>query len=373
MERWRARLNIAADAPEQQQPGQEAEAAAAEQMEAEQQQTEEAAAAAEYRFLGQQEQQQAGDAQALAPATEDQAAAQRPQQDEEQAGEGGGNDVAAGEEERGEDEEAMDADEKLRGDQQQQQQLMSGTANWGAGADRKAGLEAGDGAQDEAQQEQDGVGEEAEERQQEGEGVDGEAGQQAADESYVAARLLAASLEDGAPAEEVRCRHLPAPTTCVCDVVSQPLPCHPLACLLGPGTAHTPLHFLASSQWALAGLSEEAAAALREQLDARLQGASEGSAPLPDAAAEAHGREVWARCEALTAGLVGELAEQLRLILEPTLASRLAGDYRSGKRINMKKVRLGCWACQWCIVDFIFASRACAPPCSAPGLHSVGG
>lgn len=38
------------------------------------------------------------------------------------------------------------------------------------------------------------------------------------------------------------------------------------------------------------------------------------------------------------AGLVGELAEQLRLILEPTLASRLAGDYRSGKRINMKKV-----------------------------------
>jgi hypothetical protein len=137
-------------------------------------------------------------------------------------------------------------------------------------------------------------------------------------------------------------------------------------------------------------------AALREQLDARLRAASEGSAPLPDAAAEAHGREVWTRCEALTAGeswhlnpacvlqlvvagwgedaarahlpasaactalplthpscfphcplppaitgLVGELAEQLRLILEPTLASRLAGDYRSGKRINMKKVRRG--------------------------------
>jgi hypothetical protein len=38
---------------------------------------------------------------------------------------------------------------------------------------------------------------------------------------------------------------------------------------------------------------------------------------------------------------VGELAEQLRLILEPTLASRLAGDYRSGKRINMKKVWRG--------------------------------
>ena len=44
---------------------------------------------------------------------------------------------------------------------------------------------------------------------------------------------------------------------------------------------------------------------------------------------------------ATTAGLVGELAEQLRLILEPTLARRLAGDYRSGKRITMKKVRGG--------------------------------
>lgn len=40
--------------------------------------------------------------------------------------------------------------------------------------------------------------------------------------------------------------------------------------------------------------------------------------------------QVWARCDALTAGLAGELAEQLRLILEPTLASRLAGDYRTG-------------------------------------------
>lgn len=36
--------------------------------------------------------------------------------------------------------------------------------------------------------------------------------------------------------------------------------------------------------------------------------------------------------------LVGELTEQLRLILEPTMASRLAGDYKSGKRISMKKV-----------------------------------
>ncbi len=56
------------------------------------------------------------------------------------------------------------------------------------------------------------------------------------------------------------------------------------------------------------------------------------------AGSDAYGREMWARCEALTTGLAGELAEQLRLILEPTTASRLAGDYRTGKRINMKKV-----------------------------------
>ena len=33
-----------------------------------------------------------------------------------------------------------------------------------------------------------------------------------------------------------------------------------------------------------------------------------------------------------------ELAEQLRLVVEPTIASKLSGDYRTGKRINMKKV-----------------------------------
>lgn len=34
-----------------------------------------------------------------------------------------------------------------------------------------------------------------------------------------------------------------------------------------------------------------------------------------------------------------ELCEQLRLILEPTKCTRLRGDYRTGRRINMKKVR----------------------------------
>ncbi len=48
--------------------------------------------------------------------------------------------------------------------------------------------------------------------------------------------------------------------------------------------------------------------------------------------------QVWGRCEALTAGLSSDLAEQLRLVLEPQLASKMAGEYRTGKRISMKRV-----------------------------------
>ncbi|KAH9296173.1 hypothetical protein KI387_039761, partial [Taxus chinensis] len=47
---------------------------------------------------------------------------------------------------------------------------------------------------------------------------------------------------------------------------------------------------------------------------------------------------VWAKYDQLTTRLSQDLAEQLRLIMEPTLASRLEGDYQTGKRINMKKV-----------------------------------
>ncbi|KAF8388344.1 hypothetical protein HHK36_027010 [Tetracentron sinense] len=46
----------------------------------------------------------------------------------------------------------------------------------------------------------------------------------------------------------------------------------------------------------------------------------------------------WRRYELLTTRLSQELAEQLRLVMQPTLASKLQGDYKTGKRINMKKV-----------------------------------
>lgn len=47
---------------------------------------------------------------------------------------------------------------------------------------------------------------------------------------------------------------------------------------------------------------------------------------------------MWSKYEQLTSRLSRDLTEQLRLIMEPTLATRLEGDYRTGKRINMKKV-----------------------------------
>lgn len=75
----------------------------------------------------------------------------------------------------------------------------------------------------------------------------------------------------------------------------------------------------------------------------------------------AEGQETWLKLEMVTSGLAQDLCEQLRLILEPSQASRLKvglffdllfikslngrfslvlikGDYRTGKRLNMRKV-----------------------------------
>jgi midasin len=48
--------------------------------------------------------------------------------------------------------------------------------------------------------------------------------------------------------------------------------------------------------------------------------------------------QLWRLYESLTQDLAHVLCEQLRLILEPTRATRLKGDYRTGKRLNMKKI-----------------------------------
>jgi midasin len=50
------------------------------------------------------------------------------------------------------------------------------------------------------------------------------------------------------------------------------------------------------------------------------------------------GEDLWRKYASLTSDLSYALCEQLRLILEPTLATRLQGDFRTGKRLNMRKI-----------------------------------
>jgi hypothetical protein len=60
--------------------------------------------------------------------------------------------------------------------------------------------------------------------------------------------------------------------------------------------------------------------------------------PLSTAADMSRGKRLWIQHRQLTEAFSARLCEQLRLILEPSLCSRLQGDYRTGKRINMRKV-----------------------------------
>ncbi|CUM68425.1 uncharacterized protein PRCAT00006148001 [Priceomyces carsonii] len=49
-------------------------------------------------------------------------------------------------------------------------------------------------------------------------------------------------------------------------------------------------------------------------------------------------REIWKESEMATQELASGLCEQLRLILEPTVATKLRGDFKTGKRLNMKRI-----------------------------------
>lgn len=288
LERWRAKLAMTADAPEQQQTPQQPDETAGVQEEGQEgggePETEDAGG--EYRFLGQDEAAQAGDTQALAGATQEQAGIQAGE--EGPGNDDNGNDGAVamdeGEEEEQEAEDmAVDAEEG--GGPPPPSDLAQGQAKWGAGAGERAGIQQDKGALDKEDDgnKEEGDGAEAGEGSEESEGE--EKGEDALVDGIVASKLRETHLED-------------------LDELLQPM-------------------------------STERAEELRSELDRRLRAASEGSVPEGDLA---HGRDVWTRCEALTGGLVGELAEQLRLILEPTLASKLGGEYRTGKRINMKRV-----------------------------------
>uniref|UniRef100_A0A3Q4BJ07 Midasin n=1 Tax=Mola mola TaxID=94237 RepID=A0A3Q4BJ07_MOLML len=53
---------------------------------------------------------------------------------------------------------------------------------------------------------------------------------------------------------------------------------------------------------------------------------------------ESAAASMWHQYQSLTSALSQQLCEQLRLILEPTQAAKLKGDYRTGKRLNIRKV-----------------------------------
>jgi len=304
LERWRAKLAMAADAPE---PALNDGPDVGMQQQEEQQpgasEGQEESDGGEYRFLGQDEDAQAGDTQALAGATQEQAGLQAGDEEQQQqpgneAGAGDDQDLengaAAMEEEEEEDAQDMHIDSGDGAAPSPPPAMTQGQANWGAGAGEKAGLQQNqNGAGDDEkkkEEEEGGAGEGSEEENQEhGDVQDDDDGLV---DAVVASKLRATHLEDEEFLEE----------------------------LLEP-------------------LSGERAEELRAELDRRLRAASEGDSSLPSSEADvAHGRDVWAKCESLTAGLVGELAERLRLILEPTIASKLGGEYRTGKRINMKRV-----------------------------------
>lgn len=49
-------------------------------------------------------------------------------------------------------------------------------------------------------------------------------------------------------------------------------------------------------------------------------------------------RRLWSHYESITHDLSLSLTEQLRLILAPTMATKLRGDFRTGKRLNIKRI-----------------------------------
>ncbi|XP_030345365.1 midasin isoform X4 [Strigops habroptila] len=97
-------------------------------------------------------------------------------------------------------------------------------------------------------------------------------------------------------------------------------------------TIHTAHQFLMDAPQHIVRDPEE----LRRELERQLEAWQTQQSGTPDEEKEA--AQLWQRYLVLTAPLSQQLCEQLRLILEPTQAAKLKGDYRTGKRLNMRKV-----------------------------------
>ena len=86
-------------------------------------------------------------------------------------------------------------------------------------------------------------------------------------------------------------------------------------------------------------LSPEEERALRSRLEAELDELQREETRQPGSAeALARAQSLWQRYEQLTGHLSNELCEQLRLVLTESQASKMRGDFRTGKRLNMRKI-----------------------------------
>ncbi len=88
-------------------------------------------------------------------------------------------------------------------------------------------------------------------------------------------------------------------------------------------------------------LPRETVRGSKEAPATRHEEGSDGTTPAkapPSSAADGPARPTWEQLEAHTADISMDLCEQLRLVLDPTLASKMRGDYRTGKRLNLRKI-----------------------------------
>ncbi|KAF7587528.1 hypothetical protein BBP40_007087 [Aspergillus hancockii] len=74
-----------------------------------------------------------------------------------------------------------------------------------------------------------------------------------------------------------------------------------------------------------------------DEVDAQLA-AIHLSSTLPPLTPRDEAQRLWSHYESVTNDLSLSLTEQLRLILAPTMATKLRGDFRTGKRLNIKRI-----------------------------------
>ncbi|KAI9827912.1 MAG: hypothetical protein M1819_006855 [Sarea resinae] len=75
-----------------------------------------------------------------------------------------------------------------------------------------------------------------------------------------------------------------------------------------------------------------------DDLDTQLSQTHLEPTSLASARSDTEARALWTHHESLTRALSFSLTEQLRLILAPTLATKMRGDFRTGKRLNIKRI-----------------------------------